>query len=186
MLDQTGKPCKGYALKCTLLALPTNISQGFKAFLGTNALAYLATREKKFCEIDTCENEYIIHPPDLDEVIGDEGGDDDDDAVSRDRNQPLQLLQKFGAKRFRVAALAPMKIFQFLEKNIFVCINVCMYACICLFLSVCLSVHLSVYQFIPPSICVTIHISLCPSITPSLSTSIGSSNRAPLSVCLFL
>ena len=52
--------------------------------------------------------------PDLNEVVGDEGRDDDDDAVSGDRDEPLALAKKFGANRFGIAALAPPEVFQFL------------------------------------------------------------------------
>ena len=55
--------------------------------------------------------------PDLDEVVCDEGGSDDDQAVSGDGDQPLQLLQHLGTQRLGVAALAPVKVFQFLEIN---------------------------------------------------------------------
>jgi hypothetical protein len=54
--------------------------------------------------------------PDFDEVVGDEGGEEDDEAVSGDGDQPLDLLQRLGAPRLQVAPLAPTEVFQFLKK----------------------------------------------------------------------
>ena len=55
--------------------------------------------------------------PDFNEVVGDEGRRDDDDAVPGDGDQPLRLLQEPSTGRFRVSTLAPVEVFQFLEQR---------------------------------------------------------------------
>ena len=56
--------------------------------------------------------------PDFDEVECDAGRHDDDDAVPGDRDHPLRLLEKPGTERFRVSALAPVEVLQFLKKTL--------------------------------------------------------------------
>ena len=53
----------------------------------------------------------------LDEVVGHDGAEEDDEAVARDGDEPLGLAQEPRAPRLQVAALAPTEVFEFLQWN---------------------------------------------------------------------
>ena len=53
----------------------------------------------------------------LDEVVGHDGAKEDDEAVARDGDQPLGLVQEPCPPGRQVAPLTPSEVFEFLELN---------------------------------------------------------------------
>jgi len=116
MISQSFYACRSYKCK--------KDSKVIRLFFALSGSVHIKAAHKMLMKLTpnktlnrtfTCENEDVFHVPDLDEVVRDEGGGDDDQAVPGDGDQPFHLLQHLGTQRLGIATFAPSEVFQFLQ-----------------------------------------------------------------------